>query len=251
IAMVESGRRFSSTTVQLTNVEDLAQQMLFRMEHELATATGATPKFSLPQALAASEVTGFDVSSTLGFPPHGTLLLDRGTAREERIEYASLSGTARFEALTRGARCTSAVDHAGADGTDQLWCGLAEPLANQSAPGAGEYDGIALEEGRQVYFRGDGTGFSYRLPAAPSGNHNPLNGHELLFGAEVTGKGPITTGWMAIVFAPSGEYDEARTGDDINHDGDKQDVFDVGQLQRLAWDTADPSQVDELGLGPT
>jgi len=251
VAMVESGRRFSGSTLQITNVEDLAQQMLFHMEHELATATGATPKFSLPLPLTAAEVTSVTVSSTLGFPPRGALLLDRGTAREERIEYTGLTGSTQFTGLTRGAHCTAGVDHAGNDGTDHLWCGLAEPLTDQVAPGASDYDGIALEQGRQVYFRGDGTGFSYRVPVDPTGNHNPLNGHDLLFGAEVSGKGPITTGWMAIVYEPSGVYEEARTRDDINHDGDTDDVFDIGQLRRLAWDTADPAQVDELGLGPT
>lgn len=251
MAVVESGRRFSSSTLQITTVEDLAQQMLFRMERELASATGATPKFSLPLALTAGETTAFTVSSTLGFPPRGTLLLDRGTPREERVAYTGLASASRFQGLTRGERCTEALEHAGNDGTDHLWCGLAEPLADQDAPSAGEYDGIALEQGRPVYFRGDGTGFSYRVPVDPSGGNNPLDGHDLFWGAELAGIGPSTNGWMAIVFEPSDSYAEAPTGDDVNRDGDTLDVFDVGQLRRLSWDTTDPARMDELGLGPT
>ncbi len=251
IALVESGRRFSSSTMQITSVEDLAQQMLFHMEHELASATGSAPKFSLPDPLTAGEVAGFGVSSTLGFPPHGTLLLERGTAREERITYTGLAGATRFEGLTRGAQCSAGIDHPGDDGTDHLWCGLAEPLADQGAPPAGDYDGIALEDGQPVYFRGDGTGFSYRVPVDPSGGNNPLDGHDLLFGAQPSGGAPTTNGWMAIVFEPSSVYEEAPTGDDLNHDGDTLDVFDIGQLRRLTWDTTDPTRVDELGLGPS
>ncbi|NOT29355.1 MAG: hypothetical protein HOP15_02770 [Planctomycetes bacterium] len=251
MAMVESGRRFSSCTMQITTVEDLAQQMLFRMEHELASATGSAPKVSLPGPLAAGEAAGVQVSSTLGFPPRGTLVLARGTEREERIAYTGLSGGNRFTGLLRGQQCTIDGDHAGDDGRDHLWGGLAEPLANQEAPGAGDYDGIALEEGQPVFFRGDGTGFSYRVPVVgPSGANNPSAGHELFFGADVRGVGPTTHGWMALVFEPSGAYEEATTGDDINEDGDAEDVFDIGQLRRLTWDTRAPEALEELELGP-
>jgi hypothetical protein len=250
MAMVESGRRFSNSTLQITGVEDLAQQMLFHMEHELASATGSTPKFTLPGPLSAGEVSGMDVSSTLGFPPHGTLLLDRGGARAERVNYSSIASATRFEGLARGQECTTSSDHAGANGVDQLWCGLAEPLANQVDPSPADYDGIALEDGQKVYFRGDGRGFSYRVPIDPTGGDNPLNGHDLYFGAVVGGV-PTLNGWVALVFEPREEYDEAATKDDVNRDGDTSDVFDVGQLRRLTWDASDPTRVEELGLGPT
>jgi len=250
MAMVESGRRFSNATMQITTVEDLAQQMLFRMEHELASATGCTPSFALPAPLNAAETAGLTVSSTLGFPPRGTLLLDRGGPREERVSYTGIASTTRFEGLTRGLQCTAPTDHAGANGVDQLWCGLAEPLENQLAPAPGEFDGIALEDGQQVYFRGDGTGFSYRVPVDPSGGANPLNGHDLFFGAVVEGE-PTVNGWVAVVFEARDEYTEAATGDDLNKDGDTTDVFEIGQLGRLTWDASDASRVEELGLGPT
>jgi hypothetical protein len=251
MAMVESGRRFSSSTMQITTVEDLAQQMLFRMERELATAAGSTPRFTLPLPLPAADEAGMLVSSTLGFPPRGTLLVHRGGALEERISYSGIDGATRFTGLARGAQCTTPNAHPGGDGADHLWAGLAEPLANQAAPPPSEYDGIALEEGRQVFFRGDGTGFSYRVPVDPSGGNNPLDGHDLVFGAEIGGVGPTRTGWMAIVFEASGAYEEAPTKDDVNGDGDTTDVFEVGQLRRLTWDTTDPARVEELGLGPS
>lgn len=250
MAMVESGRRFSSSSMQITAVEDLAQQMLFRMERELASATGSAPKVSLPGPLDAGEAAGVTVSSTQGFPPRGTLVLERGTQREERIAYTGLAGGNRFTGLLRGQQCTNDVRHPGDDGRDHLWGGLAEPLSNQEAPGAGDYDGIALEEGQPVFFRGDGTGFSYRVPVDPSGADNPLAGHDLFFGADVRGVGPTTHGWMALVFEPSGAYEEATTGDDVNKDGDAADVFELGQMRRLTWDTRAPEALEELGLGP-
>lgn len=250
MAMVESGRRFSNSALQITTVEDLAQQMLFRMEHELASAAGCAPKCSLPVACTAGETDELIVSSTLGFPPRGTLVLERGSPQEERVRYAAIGAPDRFALLTRGDGCTGVFDHPGADGADQLWSGLAEPLANQHDPQPSEYDGIALEDGLQVYFRGEGAGFSYRLPIDPSGGNNPLNGHELFWGAELS-SGPSVNGWVAIVFESHGTYEEAHTGDDVNRDGDKLDVFEIGQLRRLTWDTTDPGTVEELGLGPS
>lgn len=250
MAMVESGRRFSNSTLQITSVEDLAQQMLFRMEHELASAAGASPKCSLPVSFGAGQTDELIVSSTLGFPPRGTLILDRGGDLEERVRYAAIGAADRFAILSRGSECTGVFEHSGADGVDQLWSGLAEPLANQIDPQPTEYDGIALEDGVRVYFRGEGAGFSYRQPVDPSGGNNPLNGHELFWGADLA-SGPSVNGWAAIVFEPRDSYDEAVTGDDVNRDGDKVDVFDVGQLRRLRWDTTAPGTVEELGLGPS
>jgi hypothetical protein len=250
MAMVESGRRFSKSAMQITTVEDLAQQMLFRMEHELASATGNSPRFTLPGPVTAADALGLTVSTTLGFPPRGTLLLDRGTAREERLAYARIASATRFETLTRGAECTAGADHPGANGVEHLWCGLAEPLANQLDPSPADYDGIALEEGQPVHFRGDGTGFSYRIPVDPTGGDNPLDGNDLFFGAVVQGV-PTLNGMVAIVFEARDEYAEAGTGDDLNRDGDATDVFEIGQLRRLTWDASDPDRLEELGLGPT
>jgi hypothetical protein len=251
MAMVESGRRFSSSTMQITTVEDLAQQMLFRLEHELAPASGAEPVFTLASPLGAADVQRMTVSSTLGFPPRGTLVLERGTEREERVAYGSILGLTEFGDLTRGLACTPATDHAATSSVDHLWGGLAMPLENQDAPGPDEYDGIALEEDRSVFFRGDGTGFSFRLPVDPSGGNDPLEGDDLIFGADVPGAGPTRTGWIALVFTPKEVFEEALHGDDVNKDGDTLDSFDLGQLRRVTWDTDDPTRVVELGLGPS
>ena len=57
---------------------------------------------------------------------------------------------------------------------------------------------------------------------------------------------------MALVFEPSTTFDEVHAHQDLNRDGDQTDVFDVGQIVRLTWDTAQPNDtLDSLGLGPT
>lgn len=251
MAMVESGKRFSSSTLQITSVEDLSQQMLFRLEHELASAGGAEPIFSLSAPLAAGTVDSMAVSSTRGFPPRGELLLERGTGLEERLGYGTITSLTAFGELTRGLACTAAAGHAANNGVDHLWAGLAQPLDNQVDPSASEYDGIALEGEQPVFFRGDGTGFSFRIPVDPDGGNNPLDGDDLRWGAVVPGVGPTTDGWMALVYEPKGVYEEALHGDDVNKDGDTRDVFDVGQIRRLTWDTTDPEQLEDLGLGPS
>ena len=253
MALVQSGRRFSYSTLQVTAVEDLSQQMLFRMEHELAAATGANanPFTALTGTLSTSETDSIQVASTLGFPPRGVLVFERGTEREEHVGYSGIADMNHFTGLTRGLQCTQSVAHPASSNQDVLWVGLAEPLENQTDPSADDYDGIASEDGRGVYFRGDGVGFSYQVPVDPTGGNNPLNGHDLNWGAEVNGVGPTLSGWAALVFVPEDAYEESRTHDDINKDGDTVDVFDVGQIRRLTWDSSAPSAVEDLGLGPT
>ena len=118
-------------------------------------------------------------------------------------------------------------------------------------PPASTWDGRAKESTGIVHFRGDGTGFSYRLPTDPAGGSNYLAGDDVRWGAEVDGA-PSATGWAALWFEPSETWEEARFGHDVNGDGDTNDVFDVGQIKKRTWDTADPGAVvRELGLGPT
>ena len=38
---------------------------------------------------------------------------------------------------------------------------------------------------------------------------------------------------------------------DVNQDGDRVDVFDVGQLRRVNWDVTNPNLNDDVGLGPS
>ncbi|MEW6071922.1 MAG: hypothetical protein AB1726_04905 [Planctomycetota bacterium] len=250
LAMIESGRRFSSSTIGIATAEELAQQMLFRIEHELADATGLELNVVLTEDFPSYEKTMLRVDSTLGFPPRGRILLERGTTREERISYDTLEADqVTFRDLERGLQGTQAALHP--DHSEAMWVGLAEPLELQVDPPAADFDGIANEDGRPVYFRGDGTGFAYRLPIDPTGGDNPLNGEDLFWGAEIPGAGPSLAGYLALSYEPRGAYAEADTADDLNGDGDTQDVFDVGQIRRYTWAATSPGgPVEDIGLGP-
>lgn len=257
-AVIERDSSLARSTLGITVAEMRAQQMLRRLQGDLADARGANPIASLTETLTPGQTASLTVDWTLGFPDQGTLLLDRGTAGVERVRYTGLSADrTRFLALERAVNCTNEGTHAA--GGEVLWAGLAEPLALQQNPPPGTFDGIASEATGPVYFRGDGTGFSYRVPVDPDGNVPPnyLDGDELRWGAWIRiGPGgalaPSTDGWSAVVFEPVFEVREDETGDDINHDGDTTDVFDVGQIRRRSWSTADPDvPVFALGLGPT
>lgn len=249
-ALLERDVNLSQSTVGISVAEMKAQQMLRKIEGELADARGATLNAVVTAQCAATDTTHVQVDSTLGFPDQGILLVNRGTASEERIRYGSLEATGlHFRNLMRGQLCTGASTHE--HGTEIMWLGLAEPLELQTNPPAGTWDGVALEPTGQVFFRGDGTGFSYRIPVDPTGGTDYLDGDEIRWGALV-GDTQSTTGWNAIHFEPRFTFDESVTNDDINNDGDTVDVFDVGQLRRRTWDTSDPNLVAaDLGLGPT
>lgn len=248
MAMIDSGRDLSIKTMAVSSTEDLSQQMLYGLERELANAHGHEPIGVLGVALTAGS-NQIVADSTIGFPPRGVLILDRGTANEERVLYDSLNANRiTFQQATRGFQGTAAVAHAFQSSIE--WSGLAEPIVNQVNPQPGEFDGIVQELGQQVFYRGDGTGFSYRTPIDPGGGTNYVNGNDLNWGAEISGI-PTLDGWNAIFFEPRGVFDETDTGEDINKDGDSLDVFDVGQLRRIRWDTTNPALVQERGLGPT
>lgn len=242
--------QMSKSSLTIGVAETRAQQMLLALEVELAHARGAAPKAVLTQGLASGETSSIAVDSTLGFPNSGELLVDRGTGAVERIHYAHLDAShTHFLGLTRGDQCTTATGHASS--ADVLWGGLAEPILLQQNPAAALYDGRARENTGPVYFRGDGSGFSYRVPTDPAGGSDYLVGGEVRWGARVDDAGSAS-GWAALWFEPRSTYDESVTGFDLNHDGDKTDVFDIGQIKKRTWDTDDPSAVvRELGLGPS
>ncbi|MEX1025173.1 MAG: hypothetical protein WD226_08865 [Planctomycetota bacterium] len=251
LALIESGRKFSSTTLGIANVEDLSQQMLHKLERELSNARGAEPIAVLSVPLAGAESGTLLVDSTLGFPPAGTLLLARGTAREERIQYAYLDpNQIAFSNLGRGEQCTQPASHDASDPV--LWSGLAEPLDNQTNPAANMFDGTARDGNGQVFFRGDGTGFAYRVPVVPPGGNSMLNGDELFWGAEIPGTGATTNGWATLYFEPRETISEAEVDQDLNGDRDKTDTFDVGQLRRRQWSATDPQNIhSDVAMGPT
>ncbi len=230
--------------------ESRAQQMLASLGRELAPAHAASPRAVLTLPLAVGDTGSARVDTTLGFPDRGLLLVDRGNGNVERLRYAGLESThTLFLQLTRGEQCTTNANHA--LNADVMWAGLAEPIALQANPPASTWDGRAKESTGPVYFRGDGSGFSYRLPTDPSGGTQVLSDGEVRWGAQVDGTASLT-GWAALWFEPRDTYDESLYGHDINGDGDTNDVFDIGQIKKRTWDTNNPSAaVRELGLGPT
>ncbi|MEM7310381.1 MAG: hypothetical protein AAF682_27135 [Planctomycetota bacterium] len=251
ITLIEHDRRLSRSALHISRVELMAQNMLFELEQEVANAFGENPVAVAPLGLAASAET-LQLDSTLGFPPQGSLVIDRGNDDEERVSYNGLEATQVLLAnLTRGQQCS--VDVAHDVQAEVIWAGLAEPLEQQDpAPDPDDYDGISMEAGGPVYFRGDGTGFSYRVPVDPGGGLDFLDGDELQWGAEVPGVGPTLDGWNAVYFRAREQFSEIIHGDDINGDGDTDDIFDIGQIRKVTWDTSDPNVAPrDIGLGPT
>ncbi|MCB9913649.1 MAG: hypothetical protein H6828_00710 [Planctomycetes bacterium] len=251
-AVIERDTHLARSTLGIAVAETKAQQMLRDIEAELADARGTNPIAQVTMGLGSGSTAELVVDSTLGFPDEGTLLLERGTANEERLSYNGLGGGGtRFLNLVRGLQCTQDATHA--TGVQLLWSGLAEPIALQTNPPAASWDGRALEATGPVFFRGDGTGFSYRVPVDPTGANPPnyLNDDdELRWGHDLGG--PTEDAWACLYFVAKTSYDESATGDDLNRDGDTNDVFDIGQIRRRIWNTVDPAaQSRELGLGPS
>jgi hypothetical protein len=151
----------------------------------------------------------------------------------------------------RGVDCSEQGGHS--TQAEVLWAGVAEPLAQQvPPPDPKSYDGIALETEGPVYFRGYGTGFSYRVPVDPSKTKSYIVGHDLKWGAVVPGVGATLAGWSAIYYQPRTAFEESLFGNDLNGDGDAIDVFDVGQLRRVTWDTSQPDvPAFDVGIGPS
>lgn len=253
LALMEQDTHLSRSTLGVTTVETLAQEMLFDIERELANAQGASSAVGngmqaiVALELGASVSNELRVDSTIGFPDEGVLIVAPGSPTEERIAYTSLGADQEsFLGLTRGEQCTESTTHPFQ--TTVLWAGLAEPVDSLGS-------GTSMELGGEVEFRGDGTGFSYRRPidmdqgAGEVANY--LVDEQIQWGS-VTDAGPTLDGWSCIAFEAKQEYDESITGDDINGDGDTADLFDIGQLRRRSWNAADPTEgVAELGLGPT
>lgn len=240
----------SREVLHTANVEQLAQEMLFRIEHELANASGCGPDAVLAADLSAGDTVSMTVDLTLGFPPRGVLLVDRGTPNEERIAYDALSADqVTFQSLERGEQCTEPSGHPA--GTELIWAGLAEPIYLPGVPPPSLWDGQVTVLGETRFFRGDGTGFSYRVPVDPAGGTDFLNGDDVQWGAEIN-EASTLSGWVALYFQPRVTYAEADSGVDLNADGDTLDTFDIGQIRRRAWDTNDPGgPAADFGLGPT
>ncbi|MDP6409431.1 MAG: hypothetical protein QGI46_08645, partial [Planctomycetota bacterium] len=106
-SVVQHDTQLAQSTLGISVAEMKAQQMLRRLESELADARGANPIASITQAVSIGTTTNIEVDSTLGFPDGGVLLVERGTADEERVLYTTLEASqVRFVGLVRGQQCT-------------------------------------------------------------------------------------------------------------------------------------------------
>lgn len=249
-ALLGRDSHLAHSTLGISIAEMKAQQMLRKIEGELSDVRGATLNAVITAECASGQTNFLQVDSTLGFPDEGMLLIARGTANEEIVRYNGLNAAGRrFLNLQRGQDCTGASLQA--RNTDVMWIGLAQPIELQTNPPADLWDGTAMEPTGATFYRGNGTGFSYRGPIDVTGGTNYLNGDDIQWGATVNGA-PSATGWEAIAYVPRFTFVESDTNDDINRDGDFDDTFDIGQLRRRVWDTANPAApVREIGLGPT
>ena len=249
LGMLERDTHLSKAVLSTTHVEQMAQELLYRLKNELANAQGANPEAILTEDLDDQVEGQLRVDSTLGFPSQGTLILSRGTADEERVRYALLEDTEElFLELERGQDCTSPVDHAA--GGELIWAGLAEPIAQQAAPTEDQYDGRTMGVLGPVYFRGDGSGFTYRKPIDPDGDGDLLEGDALIWGSDVAGT-PTVDGWSSLAYEPRYTFSEVTSNRDINHDGDALDLFDVGIITRRRWVSGDASWADDhVSMGP-
>jgi len=256
--VLEREGQLGRSTLAIAVAENRAIELSGRLRRELVGARGKRVRCVLTQPLSAGE-SGPDseasVSTTTGFPPAGALLVDSDSLSFERIAYAGLdAGERTFQELARGLGGTAPSSHAVSPAW-VLWAGMAVPV--EGAPGPN--DGTALWSGREIHFRGDGIGFSYRVPVDPDvsvGLPDFLDGLTPAWGA-VTRSGPQgalahnTDGWCVIVYEAQRELTEVELGADLNSDGDKTDVFEEGRLIKLTWDTQDPSvPVHRQALGP-
>lgn len=250
IMLLSHDMQVSKGSISVQVAQNQAQTLIYALEKELSNARGERPVATLTNGLGGGNGGTVTLDSTAGFPPAGSITIDRGTNSSEHIAYTTLAADGlTITGLTRGAQCGSPVSHA--QNAEVLWSGLAEVLALSGTPPASDYDGQALESAGPVYFRGDGTGLSYRMPTDPAGGHDFFANGQLQWGATV-GQAPLLTGWCALFYVPDGSYDEGVTGIDINHDGDTSDVFDIGQIHRARWNTADPASApNDVPIGPS
>ena len=250
-SLLDSSRRFASSSLEAAAVADLAQDLVYDVERELTGAAFYIPAAPLVLDLAANDTSAASLASTAGFPPMGEIVIDRGGALEEVVSYTSLhaDGT-QLLGLSRAQACTQGAAHLAGPG-DVLWRGLAELIDDQGTPPASAYDGSAQGEEGLEYFRGQGTGLVYRIPIDTTGSGSVLDENTLQWGAVLNEFGPTTDGYVAIYYSPRDTYDENIHGFDVNRDGDTEDVFDIGQLRRVTWDASDPTHMEDIGIGPS
>ncbi|MEO0651652.1 MAG: hypothetical protein AAFZ65_13330 [Planctomycetota bacterium] len=247
--MARSARTLQNATDQ-SYAESRVHVALDRIEQELEYAVVHVPNTRLASTLGAGNAAQAELLDATGFPNGGALLLYPGQPNEELIAYDGLSlGPDRILDLTRGARCTDPATHE----LDSLvlWAGCATALDDQAAPAANLWDGMALDNGRDVFYRGEGSGVVFRRPVDPAGNGNYLDQlGNVQWGANVAGS-DTTSGWSCLYYLPEGTAVEATLGADLNNDGDQADTFDLGRIRMRSWDASDPDgELTDIGLTP-
>ena len=234
-----------------THVQSRIDVVLDRIADELEFAQGVVPVARLTADVFPGTTSFIEVDTTAGFPFQGTLLLDPGTAREERIAYSTLgSGPPRFQELERGAQCSSDAAHL-TGAAPVRWAPMAAALENQVNPPAEFFDGASEELGGTVFYRGDGTGFAYRVPVdlLGDGDYFDANG-DIVWGARVRGAA-TASGFSILYFSPGAVVTEAARGLDLNLDGDQDDTFDLGRIRMRTWDGAAPdTEYSDVALCP-
>ena len=231
-------------------LEIKADVMIDQIERRLEFAQGGTGQAWLQANVTAGDTDELVVDTTAGFPDQGILLLQPGTNNEERIGYLSFeTAPISFTALARGQQCTVNSDHA--DGTLVRWADMAVVLDDQINPPVSFYDGVSQELIGQLFYRGDGTGFSFRVPTDPTGNMDFFDdAGDVQWGATVEGVDTLD-GWSCLRFQPVAQITEAARGADFNADGDREDTFDLGRIVLRSWVTNDPSlPATEISLCP-
>ncbi|MFT5198972.1 MAG: hypothetical protein ACI87O_001632 [Planctomycetota bacterium] len=245
---LQSEAKNLSEMASTSHRERSAQVVMHRIEQELEFAAGTAPTAWLTSGVGGGSES-LQLDSSAGFPPNGTLLLEPGSPMEERVVFSGLdSVTHTFNELNRGQRCTSPYTHA--EGVRVYWAGGASALINQIGPPASQWDGQALTADGPLFFRGDGTGFSYRVPTDPAGGADYFDATGIRWGSKVAGN-PSVSGWSALMYVPTRQIVESDLQTDINSDGDEIDVFSLGQIRLVRWDAFNNGvPTDDLALCP-
>ena len=227
--------------------ERLIQELVQKIESRLEFAAAALPDGTLLQDFGGGS--GMWIDSTLGFPPIGSVLVDPGTSHQERLGYRGLDALEHVLFINEeGLDCTEPSSHA--KGAHVLWTGSATAIENQENPLENQYDGEASGAFGTVFYRGDGTGFSFRVPTDPEGGSQYFDTKGVRWGATVAGKA-TTQGWASIFWLPVHTYSEKTLGRDINSDGDRLDEFQVGRLHYTAWNAFENDvESTHVGLCP-
>ncbi|MEM9381741.1 MAG: prepilin-type N-terminal cleavage/methylation domain-containing protein [Planctomycetota bacterium] len=219
---------------RITYAERLVQELFGKIEQRLEFGRGFVPSTTLDASLGSASTGSASLASVAGFPNTGMLVIDPGTALEERVAYDDLDlvGDAVIT-LQRGQRGTSGYTHPAT--SIVLWEGIAQPVEDQVAPPPATVSGLTDDLRGNIWYRGDGVGFSYQVPVDPARTGSFVTPTGVRWGARVGGQ-DVEAGSAALVYVPVGQVNEGTENFDINSDGDLLDTFDLGRIVERAWD---------------